>query len=166
MVLEMDTCPSVAGTEYSFFEYDFARKTWNDKEQAMTNKPMSMHLDHGFDNEKWRREDYVNKKLRATKHVTEWNKEWSRDEYSTLPEMPFKVERLHFYNRSEGTTGGKPQILTLTVGTWVEVVSKKNPACKTTINRFQSAILPASFGDFEVINPDGGHSTVVVFSWK
>ena len=166
MVLEMDTCPSVAGTEYSFFEYDFARKTWNDKEQTMTGKPMSMHLDHGFDNEKWCREDYVNRKLRATKKVTEWNKEYNRDEYSTLPQMPFKVERLHFYKRAEGTTGGKPQILTLTVGTWVEVVSKKNPEYKTTINRFQSAILPASFGDFEVKNPDGGNSTVVVFSWK
>ncbi|MBE7025501.1 MAG: hypothetical protein E7408_05545 [Ruminococcaceae bacterium] len=166
MVLEMDTCTSAAGTEYSFFEYDFARKTWNDKEQAMTAKPMNMHLDHGFDNEKWCREDYVNRKLRATKKVTEWNKEYSRDEYSTLPEMPFMVERLHFYNRAEGTTDGKPQILTLTVGTWVEVVSKKNPAFKTTINRFQSAILPASFGDFEIKNADGGNSTVVVFSWK
>lgn len=166
MVLEMDTCPSVAGTEYSFFEYDFARKTWNDKEQAMTNKPMSMHLDHGFDNEKWRRESYVKDKLRATKKVTEWNKEWSRDEYSTLSEMPFKVERLHFYNKAEGTTNAKPHILTLTVGTNVEIVSKANPEFRTNINRFQSAILPASFGDFEIINKDGGHSTVVVFSWK
>ncbi len=166
MVLEMDTCPSVAGTEYSFFEYDFARKTWDDKAQTMTAKPMGMHLEHGFDNEKWCREDYVNRKLRATKKVTEWNKEYNRDEYSTLPQMPFKVERLHFYERAEGTTGGKPQILTLTVGTKVEVISKKNPACKTVINRFQSAILPAAFGDFEIKNADGGNSTVVVFSWK
>ncbi|TFG60185.1 MAG: hypothetical protein E4H36_12495, partial [Spirochaetales bacterium] len=30
MVIEMDTVPSVAGTEYSFFGYDFARKTWDD----------------------------------------------------------------------------------------------------------------------------------------
>ncbi len=166
MVLEMDTCPSVAGTEYSFFEYDFARKTWNDKEQAMTSKPMSMHLEHGFDNEKWRRVGYVKDKLRATRHVTEWNKEWSRDEYSTLPEMPFMVERMHFTKRAEGTNNMKPQILTLTVGTTVEIVSKKNPAFKTTINRFQSAILPASFGEYEVVNQDNGQSTVVVFSWK
>ncbi len=166
MVLEMDTCPSVAGTEYSFFEYDFARKTWDDKNQTMTGKPMRMHLDHGFDNEKWCRESYVNSHLRAKHHVTEWNKEYNRDEFSTLPVMPFRVERLHFYKRGEGTTHGKPHILTLTVGTWVEIVSKKNPSCKTTINRFQSAILPASFGDYEVINPDGGNSTVVVFSWK
>lgn len=166
MVLEMDTCPSVAGTEYSFFEYDFARKTWNDKEQAMTSKPMGMHLDHGFDNEKWLRESYVKSHLRATKRVTEWNKEYSRDEYSTLPVMPFKVERLHFYNNAAGTTFAKPQILTLTVGTKVEIISKSNPECKTLINRFQSAILPASFGDYEIVNADGGHSTVVVFSWK
>ena len=30
MILEMDTGPSVAGTEYSFFTYDFARNTWDD----------------------------------------------------------------------------------------------------------------------------------------
>ncbi len=34
MILEMDTGPSVAGTEYSFFTYDFARNTWDDKASA------------------------------------------------------------------------------------------------------------------------------------
>ncbi|MCL2816291.1 MAG: hypothetical protein FWD23_16985, partial [Oscillospiraceae bacterium] len=36
MVLEMDTCPSVAATEYSFFEYDFARNSWDDTNKTMT----------------------------------------------------------------------------------------------------------------------------------
>ncbi len=167
MVLEMDTCPSIAGTEYSFFEYDFARPTWEDKTQSMTGKRMKMHLEHAFDNEKWIRESHVKEYHRATKYVTKWTKEYWRDEYSTLPEMPFKVERMHFYNYAEDSTGDKYlKILTLTVGTRVIIRSKSTPARHTTINRFQSAILPATFGDYEIINDDGGYSTVVEFSWK
>ena len=167
MVLEMDTCPSIAGTEYSFFEYDFARKTWNDKDQEMTGRPMKMHLEHAFDNEKWRKEPYVNSHLRATRHVTEWNKEYSRDEYSTLPEMPFMVERLHFYRHAENDTKQAfMHILTLTVGTSVRIVSKSDPTRFTRLNRLQSAIIPASFGAYDIINDDGGHSTIVQLRWK
>ena len=53
MVLEMDTCPSIAATEYSFFLYDFARPSWDDNTKTMTGKTVKMHLDHGFDTEKW-----------------------------------------------------------------------------------------------------------------
>ena len=167
MVLEMDTCPSIAGTEYSFFEYDFARKTWNDKEQTMSGRPMKMHLEHAFDNEKWRREPYVKEHLRAGRHVTEWNKEYSRDEYDTLPEMPFTVERLHFYNRAVNDTKMKfMHLVTLTVGTKVRIVSKSDPTKFTTLNRLQSAIIPASFGEYEIINDDGGNSTLVQLRWK
>lgn len=167
MVLEMDTCPSIAGTEYSFFEYDFARKTWNDQKQEMTGKPMKMHLDHAFDNEKWRKEPYVKEHLRATRRVTEWNKEYSRDEYSTLPEMPFAVERLHFYRHAVNDTKMTfMHILTLTVGTSIKIVSKSDPKRFTRLNRLQSAIIPASFGEYEIINDDGGYSTVVQLRWK
>jgi hypothetical protein len=55
MILEMDTGPSVAGTEYSFFTYDFARNTWDDKAKSMTAPPMKMHIEHSFRNNKWRR---------------------------------------------------------------------------------------------------------------
>ena len=48
MVIEMDTVPSVAGTEYSFFGYDFMRPTWDDAAKTMTASPMRMHLDHYF----------------------------------------------------------------------------------------------------------------------
>ena len=66
MVLEMDTCPSVAATEYSFFLYDFARHSWDDKTKTMTGKPCRMHLDHGFSADKWVRASWVKDHLRAT----------------------------------------------------------------------------------------------------
>ena len=164
MVLEMDTCPSIAGTEYSFFEYDFARKTWDDTKKTMTGRPMKMHLEHAFDNEKWRREGYVCDKLRATRKVVEWNKDFSRDSYSTLPEMPFTVERMHFYHEAKNDTENRfMHILTLTVGTSVRIVSK---AYSTSLNRFQSVIIPADFGEYEILNNDEGFSTIVQLRWK
>ena len=167
MVLEMDTCPSIAGTEYSFFEYDFARNTWNNIEQTMSGAPMRMHLEHAFDNEKWCRESYVNRFLRATKKVTEWNNEYSRDEYSTLPQMPFAIERLHFYQHAVNDTQGKfMHILTLTVGTSVRITSRRDPSRFTCLNRLQSAIIPAAFGEYDIINADNGFSTVVQLRWK
>ncbi len=52
MVLEMDTCPSVAGAEYSFFTYDFMRPTWDDETKTMTAIPYRMQIEHRFDNER------------------------------------------------------------------------------------------------------------------
>jgi hypothetical protein len=167
MVLEMDTCPSVAGTEYSFFSYDFARNSWDDTTKTMTGKPLKMHMDHSFDNSKWRREDYVEKKLRARPEIEKWTKDYYIDCYSSVPEMPFEIKRLFFYKTAEYDTGGKAvHILTLTVGENITIRSKKKPALQTDINLFQSVVVPAAFGEYELLNLKGGQCTVVVFHWK
>jgi hypothetical protein len=167
MVLEMDTCPSIAGTEYSFFSYDFARNSWDDTKKTMTGKPLKMHMDHSCDNSKWRREDYVDKKLRAKPEILKWTKEYYIDRYSSVAEMPFDVERLFFYKKAEYSTEGKyAHIITLTVGDNIVIRSKKNPELKTNINLFQSAVIPAAFGDYILENSKGGQCTAVVFHWK
>jgi hypothetical protein len=82
-VLEMATCPSIAATEYSFFMYDFARHSWDDKSKAMTGKPCKMHLDHGFATGKWVRESWVKDHLRAKPKVLKWTKDFVLDRYSS-----------------------------------------------------------------------------------
>ena len=57
-------------------------------------------------------------------------------------------------------------ILTLTVGKSVIVRSKANHNLQTEIDLFQSCTVPASFCEYEIVNPDGGHSTVVLLRWK
>lgn len=167
MVLEMDTSPSIAGTEYSFFQYDFARNSWDDNTKTMTGKPLKMHLEHGFDNERYRRESFVKDKLRARPEIVTWNKEWYMDRYSTLDEMPFDVERLFFDKRAENTTDGRfLQILTLTVGHNVTIRSKSNPELSASIERLQCIAIPACFGDYEIISEDGSACTVVCFHLK
>lgn len=167
MVLEMDTCPSVAATEYSFFVYDFARRSWDDAKKEMTGRPLKMHLDHGFDNERWVRASWAENRLRARPVVIKFTPEYMIDRYTSDPRMPFEVERLHFEKRAEYGTGGRfLHILTLTAGSRVRIRSKANPQYANDINIWQSAILPCSIGDYEVENLAGGPCTVVVLRWK
>ncbi len=167
MILEMDTVPSIAGTEYSFFMYDFMRPSWDDTTKTMTGTPVNMQLDHGFNMDQTVREDCVEKHLRATPEIVKWTKEYFIDRYSSYGPMPFEIERIHFYKRGEYSTEGKfCHIPTLTVGENVIIRSKSNPDYQTDINLFQSAVIPASFGDYEVINTKGGFCTMTLIRWK
>jgi mannose-6-phosphate isomerase class I len=166
MVLEMDTSAGIAATEYSFFAYDFARKSWDDETKTMTARPMKMHLDHAFDNDKYCRESYVAHHFLAKPIVQKWTKEYSVDQYTSDPRMPFHIERLHFEKRAEYSTNGKIlHIATLTRGKKVTIRSKTTGG-EAEIVQWQSCILPASFGDYEVINQGEGECEVVILRWK
>lgn len=167
MVLEMDTCGNAAGGEYSFFGYDFMRPTWDDEKGTMTGAPMKMHLDRYFSIDKNCRACYVKDHLKPRAKVVSWNKEFSMDRFDTLPQMPFEIERLHFNERAENTTDGRfLQAMTLTVGKKVTIRSKANPAWCTEIDRLQCALIPAGFGDYEVIAGEPGAHTVVMWRLK
>jgi mannose-6-phosphate isomerase class I len=167
MVLEMDTCPSIAGTEYSFFLYDFARPTWDEKTKTMTARPCKMHLEHGFDNEKWVLASTSQKGLQARPRVVKWTQDYQFDRYTSDPRMPFEVERFHFDKWAENDTQGRfMHILTVTVGQRVTVRSLTDPSKQATILKFQSMVVPAAFGRYEMVNEDQGLCTVVLFRWK
>ena len=167
MVLEMDTNPSINGTEYSFFEYDFARPSWDDNAKTMTGKPLKMHLEHGRNMEKTRRASWVKDNLLSTPNVVKWTKDYFIDRYKTTPVMPYHVERIHFEKVGEFSTEGKfMNMLTLTVGSKVTVRSKANPELFAICDKFQTLVVPASFGDYEIINEEGGRATCVIQRWK
>jgi hypothetical protein len=167
MILEMDTSPSVSGTEYSFFEYDFCRPTWNDEKKSMTAKPMKLHIEHGFDNDQWRRETWVKENMRVRPKVVKWTKEYYLDRYDSYGPMPFVIERLHFTERAENDTEGKYlQILTLAQGKRVMLRSMSNPELTCGIEWLQSVNVPACFGKYEIVNQHEGMCTVVQLRWK
>ena len=167
MVLEMDTCGNAAGGEYSFFGYDFMRPTWDDVKGTMTGKPMKMHLDRYFNIDKGCRACYVRDHLKPRAKMVSWNKEYSMDRFATLPQMPFEIERIHFNERGEYTTQGKYlQAVTLTVGKRVTIRSKSDPSKQTVIDRLQCALVPAGFGDYEIISSTPGPNTVVLWRLK
>jgi len=167
MILEMDTGPSVAGTEYSFFTFDYARTTWDDEKKSMTGPRMRMHLDHSFTNNRWRRENYVRENLRARPVVQSGDGDTRKDQYTSLPEMPFHIERLFFVDSIVNDTEGKfMHIATLAEGEEVTIRSRKNPELQTKIERLQAAIVPAGMGEHEYINEKGGHALVVIIRLK
>lgn len=167
MILEMDTGPSVAGTEYSFFTYDFARHTWDDQAKSMTAPPMRMHLEHSFRNNRWRRERYVQEHLRARPVVVRGDGDTRMDRFTTLPEMPFEIERFVFSKPMAHSTEGRfLQIPTLTVGKSVIIRSLQNSRRETSLDFLQACLIPAGFGDYEFISPDGSQCTVVMIRLK
>lgn len=168
MVLEMDTSASPCGTEYSFFTYDFMRPSWDDTTKTMTAKPMSMHLEHGFDNDKWRTEQYVKDNLYVRQpDVIRWTKEFAIDRYKMIKEMPFEIERIHFTKRAEYDTFGKfMHIPTLTVGSRVKIRSLVNPEWETELDQWQACMVPAGFGAYECINMGEGACTLVLIRWR
>jgi hypothetical protein len=167
MILEMDTGPSVAGTEYSFFTYDFARHTWDDTAKSMTAPPMKMHLEHSFRNNKWRREKYVREHLRARPVVIDGDGDTRHDRFTTISEMPFEIERFVFNKPMRHTTDGRfLQIPTLTVGKKVLIRSLSDPSLETSLDFLQACLVPAGFGEYEFINPDGTECTIVMIRLK
>jgi len=167
MVLEMDTVPSAAGTEYSFFMYDFCRPSWDDVKKTMTAKPLRMHNRHGFDMDQSRRKKWVEDHLRAKPEIVKWTPEFSMDRYTSYGPMPFEIERFHFEQRAVHDTEGKFLIIpTLTVGQQVLIRSLKDPKRCTMIEKFQSAVIPACFGPYEMINLTGGQATLTQIRWK
>lgn len=167
MVLEMDTNPSINGTEYSFFEYDFARPSWDDTTKTMTGKPLKMHLEHGRNMEKTRRASWVKEHLLSTPKVIKWTKDYFVEQYRSYSVMPYHVERIHFERCGEYSTEGRfMHMLTLTVGDKVAVRSKADKKLCAVCERFQTLVIPASFGDYEVVNEEGGRATCVIQRWK
>lgn len=167
MILEMDTGPSVAGTEYSFFTYDFARHTWDDKAKSMTAPPMRMHIEHSFRNNKWRREKYVQEHLRARPEVVHGDGDTRMDRFTSIREMPFHIERFVFTKPMRHSTDGRfLQIPTLTVGKKVIIRSLRDPSLETSLDFLQACLVPAGFGDYEFISPDGDQLTVVMIRLK
>jgi mannose-6-phosphate isomerase class I len=168
MVLEMDTCPSIAATEYSFFLYDFARPSWDDNTKTMTGKKVKMHLDHGFDTEKWVRAAYAKDHLHIRQpQVIEWTKDYWIDRYPSDPRMPFEVERIHFEKNGIYHTEGKfLHIVTLTVGRKVSVRSRQHPERAAALRKWESALIPACLGEYEFTNAGEGQCTIVLFRFK
>jgi hypothetical protein len=81
--------------------------------------------------------------------------------------MPFEIERFVFTNPMPCSTEGRYlQIPTVTAGKSVLIRSKSDPARQTTIEFLQACLIPAGFGDYEFISPDGSQCTVVMIRLK
>jgi hypothetical protein len=89
------------------------------------------------------------------------------DRFTSVDEMPFEIERFVFSKAMSHSTEGRfLQIPTLTVGKTAIIRSKKNPHIQTTIEFLQACLIPAGFGDYEFVSPDGSQCTIVMIRLK
>lgn len=167
MVLEMDTNVNTTTCEYSFFMHDFGRHSWDDTTKTMTAKPSNIQCRHGFNIDRARRESWVKDHLRARPKVIEWTPEYYIEQFSSLPEMPFHIERITFNKNAQYSTEGKYlHAITLAVGENITIRSKNNPELETTIDYLQASAIPADFGDYELINNSKGQCIVMLIRMK
>lgn len=167
MVLEMDTNVNTTTCEYSFYMHDYGRHSWNEETKTMTGNKCALQPQHGFAVDKFLRANWVRDNLRARPVVQKWTKDYCFERYTSLPEMPFDIERFHFMKRAEYDTEGKfMQVATLSVGENVTIRSLEHPECFTTIDYLQAAVIPAYFGRYEMINNGEGQCTLVYIHMK
>ena len=167
MVLEMDTNVNTTTCEYSFFMHDYGRHTWDDTAKAMIGKPSNLQCKHGFAMDLGRRESWVKENLHAKPEIIKWTPDYYIERFSSLPEMPFHIERFVFNEFCEYSTEGKfLQVATLTIGKNITIRSKSHPERQTTLDFLQAAAIPADFGDYEFINNGEGQCTVVMIRLK
>ncbi len=167
MVLELDTNVNTTTCEYSFFMHDFGRHTWDDTAKQMIGKPSNLQCKHGFAMDLARRESWVKDNLRARPEIIKWTPDYYIERFSSLPEMPFHIERFVFNEFCEYSTEGKYlHVATLTIGKNITIRSKTHPERQTTIDFLQAAAIPADFGDYEFVNNGEGQCTVVIIRLK
>ena len=167
MVLEMDTNVNSTTCEYSFYMHDYGRHTWNDAEGTMTGRKCNLQCKHGFNIDLGRRESWVKDHLRAKPKTVKWTPEYYIEQFSSLPEMPFHIERITFQKGASYSTEGRfLHVMTLTIGQNITVRSKKDSSLETTLEFLQATAIPADFGDYELINNTDGQATVVLIRMK
>ena len=168
MVLEMDTCPSIVGTEYSFFLYDYRRHTWDDKKKAFVGHITALQTKHGINQCRWyRRESWVEKNIRPKAKVIRSGRGWSEEQFDSYGPMPYHIERLNFEKKIETNTFGNFfHFLCLTKGEKVMLRSKKHPDRKIELKYIQTTVIPACFGKYECVNLGKGPCTVTRQRWK
>jgi len=133
----------------------------------MTANPKSMHFELAFDNQKWIRESRVLSHHRSRPLAIDGDGKFRKDRYATIDEMPFHIERIFMEKEATGDTEGRfMQIVTLTEGERVTIVSKTDPSRRTTIERLQACTIPANFGEHTYINESGMHAMVVILRLK
>jgi len=168
MILEMDTCPSICGTEYSFFVYDFCRNTWNYDKNDFSGSPVKLQVHHGLNQARWyRKGKWVENKLLATPRTIREGDRWKEERFDTHAHMPYLIERLTYETAADADTENRFfHCIYLTRGERTKIVSADNPNRSVELECFQGVLVPASFGKYHCINLGDGPCTVVRMRWK
>ncbi len=140
---------------YTYKMYDYLRKD-------LDGNPRPIHSYYGELNlNRDMREDYVYANLvNGGKRVLREGEGWSEYIVGECDRLYFSLRNEKFIDSISDNTNGDFHVLTLVDGEEVEIRSKSNPELSFTQNFCEIVVVPASFGEYEIINKKPG--TVVV----
>ena len=131
---------------YTFHFYDYLRPDLNGKLRPI-------HSHHAFRVlDPTKRASWVSKHLKVTPKPIRSGPTWVEYFLGELGELRIAIHRLEFLKSISDSTNGKFHILTLVDGERVLISSKSNPDRKLEIRFSETALIPACFGEYLLIN--------------
>lgn len=131
---------------FTFKIYDYVRKD-------LDGKPRPINIDHAEANIDWHKKpDWVRENLIAKPVLI--RTQGSNEEYrlGQRPDLLFYVNRVHLADRWRDDTNGELLLINLVEGERIRVQSVARPEVAVELGYAESYILPAVFGEFEIIN--------------
>lgn len=145
---------------YTYKMYDYLRSD-------LDGKPRPIHTYHGERVlAKERKGKWVEENLVQHGYIVEKNEEWEELVVGEHDLLYFSLRNLRFINKARQNTNGKFHVLTLVDGEQVMIRSLSDPSRYFIQNYLDIIIVPADFGEYEIINQKKGttitiHKTVL-----
>ncbi|MFW5436743.1 class I mannose-6-phosphate isomerase [Paenibacillus apiarius] len=146
MVLEI----SATTWWFTFKIYDHLRK-------GMDGKPRPINVDHGFDNiDFYKNTDWVKANLIPAPVLLQAQGDNEEYRLGQREDLLFYVHRVHLVDEWKDDTTGELVLFNLVEGERVRIVSVQDPSVFVEFGYAESYILPASFGEYKIVNIGNG----------
>lgn len=132
---------------YTYKMYDYLRKDFDGNQRPIHTYHGDKVLDRSRTKE-WVNQNLVNGGSRVVRSGEDWE-EFVVGEHDLLY---FSLRNLRFINRMEENTNGSFHVLTLVDGEQVLIRSKAHPEYSFIQNYLDIVVVPAAFGEYEIIN--------------
>ena len=143
--------------EISATTYRYTFKIYDHLRPDLSGVMRPIHLAHAFNVIKWfRRGDWVSKNLIQEPRLVRSGAGWAEYLLADRREFFHLVFRLEFARAMNDDTAGRFHIHTLVEGDKMLLQSLANPAKCLTLRYSETAVVPACFGKYRLINLGGG----------
>ncbi len=131
---------------YTFHLYDYLRPDLNGKLRPIHSHHAFRVLDAA------KRASWVSKHLRATPKPIRSGPTWAEYFLGELGELRIVIHRLEFLRSISDSTDGRFHILTLVGGERILILSKSDPSRRLELRFSETALVPACFGEYLLVN--------------
>lgn len=141
---------------YTYKMYDYLRKDLNGKARPIHSYYGEKNLNRDMT------EEYVTKNLvNGGRRVIREGDGWCEIVVGECEQLYFSLRNLVFGDYVEDNTNGRFHVLALVDGEQIEVRSKSDHSLKFTQNYLDVILVPASIGEYEIINKKPGTKCVL-----